>query len=148
MSPFVQSDLDMLRKHFDVKLVDVGSAKKSSSGMVEVLWKLARGVLWSEVTFAWFAERHAKWMVRFSRMLGKLSIVVVGGYEVAKVPEIGHGSLLDPKKAKMVKYILRRATKVLPADESLRDDAMKTLGVDGKNLQTVHTGQGIISSSA
>jgi glycosyltransferase involved in cell wall biosynthesis len=79
-------------------------------------------------------------MVRFSRILGKPSLVVVGGYEVAKVPEIGHGSLLDPGKAKMVKYVLEKASKVLPVDESLKEAAMKNLGVRGDNIQTVHTG--------
>lgn len=140
MSPFIESDLNLLRKNFDVKVVDVGSAKRDFSGKVGVLWRLARGALWCDISFAWFAERHAKWMVRFSRMLGKPSLVVVGGYEVAKVPEIGHGSLLDPSKAKMAKYILGKATKVLPVDESLKEAAIKNLGVRGENILTVHTG--------
>ncbi len=137
---FIQADLDLLRKHYNVRVLDIGSRKRNLRGVLGAVCGMARGVLWADLTFCWFAERHAEWMVRISRMLGRPSIVVVGGYEVAKVPEIGHGSLFDPKKAKMVKYILRRATKVLPVDESLKDDAMKNLGIDGKNFQTVHTG--------
>jgi glycosyltransferase involved in cell wall biosynthesis len=137
---FIQADMDLLRKHYNVRVLDVSSRKKNFRGVLGTMYGMARGVLWADLTFCWFAERHAEWMVRISRILGRPSIVVVGGYEVAKVPEIGHGSLLDPKKAKMVKYILRRATKVLPVDESLKEDAMKNLGIDGKNLQTVHTG--------
>lgn len=140
MSPFIESDLNLFRKNFDVKVVDVGSAKKDLSSKVRVLWRLKMGALWCDISFAWFAERHAKWMVRFSRILGKPSMVVVGGYEVAKVPEIGHGSLLNPNKAKMVKYILEKASKVLPVDESLKEAAIKNLGVRGDNIQTVHTG--------
>jgi glycosyltransferase involved in cell wall biosynthesis len=140
MSPFIESDLNLLRKNFDVKVVDVGSAKKDLSSKVRVLWRLKMGALWCDISFAWFAERHAKWMVRFSRILGKPSLVVVGGYEVAKAPEIGHGSLLNPNKAKMVKYILEKASKVLPVDESLKEAAIKNLGVRGDNIQTVRTG--------
>jgi glycosyltransferase involved in cell wall biosynthesis len=140
MSPFIESDLNLLRKNFDVKVVDVGSAKKDLSSKVRVLWRLKMGALWCDISFAWFAERHAKWMVRFSRILGKPSLVVVGGYEVAKVPEIGHGSLLNPNKAKMVKYVLEKASKVLPVDESLKEAAIKNLGVRGDNIQTVRTG--------
>lgn len=140
MSPFIESDLNLLRKNFDVKVVDVGSAKKDLSSKVRILWRLKMGAMWCDISFAWFAERHAKWMVRFSRMLGKPSLVVVGGYEVAKAPEIGYGSLLDPSKAKMVKYIIEKATKVLPVDESLKEAAIKDLGVRGGNIQTVHTG--------
>ena len=140
LAAFIQADMDLLRKHYNVRVLDVGSRKKNFRGVLGTMYGMARGVLWADLTFCWFAERHAEWMVRISRILGRPSIVVVGGYEVAKVPEIGHGSLLDPKKAKMVKYILLRATKVLPVDESLKEDAMKNLGTDGKNLQTVHTG--------
>ena len=140
MSPFIESDLKLLRKNFDVRVVDVGSVKKNFSGIVRIMWRLVSGALWCDISFAWFAERHAKWMVRFTRMLAKPSLVVVGGYEVAKVAEIGHGSLLDPGKTKMVKYILEKATKVLPVDESLKEAAIKNLGVRGENIQTVHTG--------
>lgn len=140
MSPFIQSDLDLLRRHFDVRVVDVGSARKDISGKIGVLWQLKKGAIWSDLSFAWFAERHAKWMVRFSRIFGKPSVVVVGGYEVAKVPEIGHGSLLNPSKAKMVKYILEKATRVLPVDDSLKEAAIANLGARGENIQTVHTG--------
>lgn len=140
MSTFIQADLDLLKKHFDVRVVDIGSKKKSLGGMLGAMWELFLGVLWSDLTYSWFAETHAKWQVRCSRLFGRPSIVVVGGYEVAKLPEIGYGSLLNPAKAKMVKYILTRADRVLPVDESLKVSAMKNLGVDGKNMQVVPTG--------
>jgi glycosyltransferase involved in cell wall biosynthesis len=140
MSPFIQADLDLLKRHFEIRTVDLGGVKKNVAGVLRTIWQLARGTLWADLTFAWFAERHAKWMIRFSRILGRPSVVVIGGYEVAKVPEIGHGSLLDPKKAKMVKYILEHADKVIPVDESLKTDAVKNLGVDDGNIQTMHTG--------
>jgi glycosyltransferase involved in cell wall biosynthesis len=140
ISSFIQADLDILKKHFDVRVLDTGSKKKSLGGMLGAMWDLFLGVLWSDLTFSWFADIHAKWQVRCSRVFGKPSIVVVGGYEVAKLPEIGYGSLLDPSKTKMVKYILTRADKVLPVDESLKVRAMDNLGVDGKNMAVVPTG--------
>ncbi len=140
MSAFIQADLDLLKRHFEVRTLDLGGVRRTAGSVIKTVWRLARGILWADLSFAWFAEGHAKWMIRLSRILGKPSIVVVGGYEVAKVPEIGHGSLLDPKKAKMVRYILEHASRVLPVDESLKADAIKNLGVDGTNIQTIHTG--------
>ncbi len=140
MSTFIQADMDLLKRHFDVRVLDIGSKRRNLGGMLGAMWELFLGVLWSDVTYSWFAETHAKWQVRCSRLFGKPSIVVVGGYEVAKLPEIGYGSLLNPAKAKMVKYILTRADKVLPVDESLKISAMQNLGVDGKNMQVVPTG--------
>jgi len=140
MSTFIQADLDLLKKHFDVRVLDIGSKKKTLGGMLGAMWELFLGVLWSDLTYSWFAETHAKWQVRCSRLFGKPSIVVVGGYEVAKLPEIGYGSLLNPAKAKMVKYILTRADRVMPVDESLKVSAMENLGIDGKNMRVVPTG--------
>lgn len=140
MSAFIQADLDLLKRHFEVRTLDFGGVRRNAGSVFKTVWRLAWGVLWADLSFAWFAERHAKWTIRFSRILGKPSIVVVGGYEVARVPEIGHGSLLDPKKARMVKYILEHADRVLPVDESLKADAMKNIGADGANIQTIHTG--------
>lgn len=139
MSSFIQADLDMLRKRFDVRAIDAGS-KKGLSGAVGAGWQLFKGVLWADVTFSWFAEKHAKWAVMCSRTFGKPSVVVVGGYEVTKLPELGFGSLLDPKKAKMVRYILTRATKVLPVDDDLRIRAVQNLGIDASNFLVVPTG--------
>ena len=140
VSTFILADLAILRKHFDLRVLNSGSKRRNLRGMLGAMWELLYGVLWSDLTFSWFADTHAKWQVRCSRVFGRPSIVVVGGYEVAKLPEIGYGSLLDPSKARMVKYILSHADKVLPVDESLRISAMENLGVDGKNIQSVPTG--------
>jgi len=123
-SAFIQSDIDLLSRHFDLRVVDVGSRTRSLRNMVGAFWELLRGVMWADVAFCWFAETHTKWAVRIARMLFKPSVVVVGGYEVAKVPEIGHGSLLDPKKARMVKHVLERATAVLAVSEFSKQEIL------------------------
>lgn len=112
-STFIQADLDLLSRHYDVRSLDVGKFKRSFKNKLIVAYRLFRGVLWSDVSFSWFADEHARGAVRLSRMFGRPSIVVVGGYEVAKVPEIGYGSQLDPKKAETVQFILKNATVIL-----------------------------------
>lgn len=123
-SAFIQSDIDLLSRHFVLRIVDIGSRTRSLRDMVGAFWELLRGALWADIVFCWFAERHTKWAVWIARVLRKPSVVVVGGYEVAKVPEIGHGSLLDPKKARMVKYVLERATAVLAVSEFSRQEIL------------------------
>jgi len=84
-SSSIQSDLNILRKHFDVRVAHYQGKKRMLKFLVETL----KGVLWADVTFSWFADVHAFVAVLFSKMFRKKSIVVVGGYEVAKVLEIG-----------------------------------------------------------
>lgn len=136
----IQTDFEILSKYYDVRVVDVGKRGNSLGGKIGAAWELFRGALWSDVCFASFAEVHTKWMIRFCRLFGRPSLVMVGGYEVAKVPEIGYGSLLDPKKTKVVRYIHEKATRVLPVDVCLKTDAMRNLGVDGRNIMPLPTG--------
>jgi len=84
-SQFIQNDIDILRKHFDVRVVQYQGKEKLLKFLIETL----KGVLWADVTFSWFADVHAFAAVLVSRIFRRKSIVIVGGYEVAKVPEIG-----------------------------------------------------------
>jgi glycosyltransferase involved in cell wall biosynthesis len=139
-SAFIQTDLDLLKKVFDVRVVDLGKRQGTLGEKLGAAWEIFWGVVRSDACFSWFAEVHSKWMVRFSRLLGRPSFVVIGGYEVAKIPEIGYGSLLDARKARIVRYVVERATRILPVDGSLKEEAMKNLGVSGENIVPVPTG--------
>jgi len=120
-SSFIQADLDILNRHFEVRVLDLGAYKRSLRNSLIVGYRLLRGVLWADVSFSWFAEKHAEVAVKISRILGKPSVVVVGGYEVAGIPEVGYGSQLDPKKAKSVRYILERASVVLAVSKFIEE---------------------------
>lgn len=148
MSPFIQADIDVLKRTFDVRIVDLSKRKASVGDKLGAAWELFRGVASSDVCFAWFAEGHSKWMVFLSRIFRRPSIVVVGGYEVAKLPEIEYGSLINPRKTKVVRYVLEHATRVLPVDESLKDEAKRRLGVRGENIVPVHTGHDPVKFSS
>ena len=140
-SSFIQKDLELLRKYFDVRVVDfVLSIRRRPKDTLKTMLNMIKSILWADATFSWFAGTHAFWAVRLSKIFRKKSIVVVGGYEVAKVPEIGYGAMLNPKSARRVKYILENADKVLTVDDSLKMDAIKNTGVTGENIQTVPTG--------
>lgn len=139
-STFVKRDFELLKKHFDVKhinfVLNIRRVKESTRTMINLIF----GVLWADLTFSWFAGAHAFWTVLFSKFFRRKSIVVVGGGEVAKIPEIRYGTLLNPKDAHRVKYVFENADGVLTVDESLKRDAIKNLDVDGKNVQSIPTG--------
>jgi glycosyltransferase involved in cell wall biosynthesis len=93
------------------------------------------------MTFSWFASDHAALAVFFSRRFGKGSIVVVGGGDVARVPEIAYGTFAQSRlKQSLTRYALRRADRVLVVDPSLKRDAIANARVDGKNFDYVPTG--------
>ena len=136
LSPFKQKDRELLGKHFDVRVIKYEVIKYKD--YPRVLLKLLRAVFWADVTFSWFAGEHAMWAVRLSKILRKKSIVVVGGGEVANVPEIGYGSLLDPTGARIVKYVLNNADKLLAVSEFNKKEILKY--TTPKNVELVYNG--------
>ena len=136
--PFIERDIALLRKHFDVRVLDVFETGRSIGNRLRVLLRLARGTLWADVTYSWFAEVYALWAVRLSWLFLKRSVVVVGGYETAAMPEIGYGHMLDPRKARMVRRILGRADKVLAVSKFIEDE-VRRIAPDSA-VETVYLG--------
>ena len=134
---FLKKDAKLLKKYYKMRVIIFDKLSPP------LIFKLFKGVLWADITFSWFADTHAFLAVLLSKLFRKKSIVVVGGYEVANVPEIGYGLLVSPKSARKVKYVLENADRVLTVDESLKKDAINNVGVSGKNIQTVPTGYDI-----
>lgn len=133
-STFIKMDLELLKNDFNVISIDLSKHKMMN------LVSLIRGVIWADITFSWFASYHAFAAVLISKIIRRKSIVVLGGYEVAKIPAINYGLLLNPIFAFMVKFIFNNASKILAVDEGLRADAINNLGIDGKNILVVPTG--------
>jgi len=125
-APFIEQDLELLKRHYEVRTLDVFEKGRSLGNMLRVLWRMFRGTLWADVAFSWFADIHAHWMVRLSRVTGAKSVVVVGGYEVNTMPEFGYGLMLDPKSAKVVKRVLARAGRVLAVSKFIETKILET----------------------
>jgi len=127
--------LEILQRHFDV-IPHQWTRTRDIKNILRVI----RYILRTDLSFIWFAGGHAARVVFLSKLFRKKSIVVVGGYEVAKVPEINYGLMLNPKSARRVKYVLENADLVLTVDESLKKDAINNARVNGENILTVSTG--------
>jgi glycosyltransferase involved in cell wall biosynthesis len=75
-----------------------------------------------------------------ARLTGKKSIIVIGGSDVANYPEIQYGIWISPWRARLVKYTLRHAYKILSVDPYIQAEAMRLAEYDGKNIEYVPTG--------
>ena len=111
-APFIQQDLRLLSKYFDVRPVHYRSRLD--------LPRLSLAVARTQVSVSWVALGHAAAAVRLARRLGKGSIVIPTGYDVARVPDIGYGVALDPARRKRVQEALQGADLVLAVSESTR----------------------------
>jgi glycosyltransferase involved in cell wall biosynthesis len=105
-SSFVKQDYEILSKHFEVETVNYRTPKD--------IFKMARAIFNSDLTYAWFASGHSFIAVLISKMLNKRSIVVAGGYDVASVPEMNYGQYTLGKDKRMyADYVLKNADIIL-----------------------------------
>ena len=131
-TPFIQEDLDFLSKHFSVKTL-IGN------GVRQAL-KILISVRASDIVFCWFASTYSALAVLAARFLGKRSVIVIGGVDVAKEPDLNYGMFLSLWKSALVRYAIRNSDKVLLVDESLRSETISRVGYEGRNIETVPTG--------
>lgn len=139
-STFTQRDLEALRWEYQVREVIISNyqGRNGLKRSLLITFEILRGVLWADLTYSWFAHNHSYLAVTLANLLGKRTIVVIGGYEVAREPEIGYGALPNPKLAKRVNYIIRNADHILAVSEFNRREILK-LG-DHRHVAVVYNG--------
>ncbi|MBI2304198.1 MAG: glycosyltransferase family 4 protein [Chloroflexi bacterium] len=132
-SSFVEKDLRLLQEAHQVRelhYTGLGS-----------LPALARGVMWCDATFSWFGALHAFWTVLFSRFLGKKSLVVAGGYDVVRMPELPSYGLLSRRwKGWCPRYVFRRAHLTLAVSHFTRQQAIANAGAPEARMRTIYHG--------
>lgn len=131
-STFIRRDREMLSESFVVRNVRWAGLHSIPS----LVWAVLR----SDATFSWFALDHAYGACRLARIFGRSSLVVVGGIDVARVPEIGYGAHLDPTMSRRSRYALAHSDRVLLVDESLRAEITRNTGIERPEIVAVPLG--------
>lgn len=129
---FIRDDISLLSRIHTVVTV-------SASG-VKALTTYLRLIGSADITFSWFASVYSSLLVAFGKLFRKKSILILGGVDVAKIPEFHYGIWNSRWKSVIVGFGIRHANAVLAVDHSLRRDAMQHAHYDGSNIVVVPTG--------
>jgi glycosyltransferase involved in cell wall biosynthesis len=130
---FVAIDLALLRERYEVTELFLPGWRLSPA-------RVAKGVLQHDLVFGWFASRHSVLPVLLARLLGKPSLLVVGGYDVASLPEIGYGHQRGGPARWVSRLAIHSATHLLTNAEFSRREAVRNTGVDYKKITVIHHG--------
>lgn len=132
MGSFIKKDLEILRKGHQVKVVRYSRILDAYA-----IWK---GVRSCNLSFCWFGSLHSFFAVLFSRVLGKKSIVVAGGYDVAFVPEIGYGLFCFWWKKWLPLFVFRYTDAILTVSESNTAETLKNAKADAAKVRLIYHG--------
>jgi glycosyltransferase involved in cell wall biosynthesis len=112
--------LEILQKYFDVKKLRITTFKNPLN-----MFRLLFGMANVHLIYTWFAGTNAFFIVLFSRLLRKKSIVVVGGYDAAYVPEINYGIFVNRWRRVLVRFVYKHVDLILVVDSSLKNEILE-----------------------
>ena len=132
-SSFVSIDRDALAESFEVREWQQGGAAVN-------LLRLAREVRRSDIVFGWFASWHTFWPLTLAWLLRRPSVLVTGGYDTARMPEIGYGLQYRRLLGPISRWVMRRATRLVTNSHYAAGELRAIPGVDSSKVTVVHHG--------
>jgi glycosyltransferase involved in cell wall biosynthesis len=124
-STFVAKDDTILRKKYHVINYEFRS-QKSIFGMLKELLKqkffLLQNIWKVDIVYSWFSDFHSFLPFLFAKLLGKKTIVIVGGFDAVSIPELNYG-LFHKKdlRQRFGIWTYKLSDYIIPVDESLID---------------------------
>ena len=132
-SSFVAIDRALLGERWDV-------VEWRQQGPVVNVFRLLREVARSDLVFGWFASWHTFLPVLLARVMRKPSVIVIGGYDTACMPEIGYGLQQRGALRTVSRWVMRHATRLVTNSEYSRAEAERNVGLDPDRVTLVYHG--------
>jgi glycosyltransferase involved in cell wall biosynthesis len=104
---YKEVDFAILQEEYDVTRLDYRYSPRAAL-------ELIRAVNQHDFVFVWFASPMAAVAVAAARAMGKKSIVVAGGYDVANYAPLRHGMAHRPAQKHFARFALEHCDLVLP----------------------------------
>ncbi len=140
---YVMQDLEILQKHYTVISALFNDQKRTFKNHLIMFYRIFSGVRNSDISYIWFADFKGFVTVLLSKFFKKKSFILVGGYEVANIPDFNYGGLISKRTTFFLYFILKNSTKIVAlSDFSLAEILMCTtpkkiikipLGISRKN---------------
>jgi len=134
---FCKNDEEMLKKHFQASSIFLGPKYYLRFPML--LADMFRKFRNSDVAFIWFGDTWALSAVFLAKLLGKRTIIVAGGYDVANEPSIDYG-MLSRKFMRFVPMMaFRKCDRVLAVSHFIKKEADRLVD-DPAKVEVVYNG--------
>jgi glycosyltransferase involved in cell wall biosynthesis len=102
--------------------------------------KVVRGVLRADVVFGWFASWHTFFPITLAWLLHKPSVMIVGGFDTANMPDIGYGYQQGGLRTWASRWIMRRATRLATNSEYSISEIERNTPIDPARVRVIHHG--------
>jgi glycosyltransferase involved in cell wall biosynthesis len=127
---FVTIDRDLLAERWQLR-------EWSQPGRWANPLAVLRAVRRADAVVGWFASWHTFWPITIAWLLRKPSLLIVGGFDTAALPEIGYGYQAGGIARPLSRWIMRRARRLMTNSEYSREELLRNVGL---SAEVVHHG--------
>ncbi|MEG2339169.1 MAG: glycosyltransferase [Odoribacter sp.] len=112
MSSFVKEDLKILESQYKVSLFrfKLNKPHQIFISYFQEFFLLLFSIWKYQKIYIWFGDYHTFLPIFFSKITGKKSYLVVGGYDVCRIKELKYGSFKNPIRGFMTKYSMNHCS--------------------------------------
>jgi glycosyltransferase involved in cell wall biosynthesis len=129
-SVFSYRDHKILSADYQISMIYINLNKKNYWGLLRSAVSVIKNILFYDVTITWTADIHTAYVVFISKVFQKKSIVIVGGYEVCDMPEIGYGLQMTPVRGRLAKWAIQNANAAIVPSVAYQRRVMDLVGVN------------------
>jgi glycosyltransferase involved in cell wall biosynthesis len=130
---FVRLDLEELRQRYQVTEYYLRSRFINPRSV----WQQVKA---HDLVFGWFASWHTFLPVLCAKLLGKPSLLIVGGYDLANMPEIGYGHQRGGAKKWISRWTMRAASCLVTNSTYSQNEALTNASIPKARMHAVYHG--------
>lgn len=112
-STFVKTDFEILSEQFEViryQFKPVKGFGKTTIQFLKQFFYLLFQIWKFDGVFVWFADYHSFLPVLFTKIAGKKSFVVIGGYDMVKMAELNYGVFISKIRGCCAQFSMKQST--------------------------------------
>jgi glycosyltransferase involved in cell wall biosynthesis len=130
---FVAIDRDILAERYEIE--DLYQPGRWPNPV-----KVVGGVLRADLVFGWFASWHTFFPITLAWLLRKPSVMIVGGFDTANMPDIGYGYQQGGIRRAASRWIMRRARRLATNSEYSLSEIERNTPIPPERVRVIHHG--------
>ena len=130
---FVAIDRDILAERFEIEDL-------YQPGRLPNVPRVIGAVRRADVVFGWFASWHTFLPVTLAWLLRKPSVMVIGGFDTANMPDISYGHQRGGLRRQASRWIFRRATRLITNSTYSLSEIERNTPIPPERVTVVHHG--------
>ncbi len=109
-------------------------------GRVTNLARLLPSLLRADAVVGWWASWHTFWPITLAWLLRKPALLIVGGFDVASLPEVDYGFQRPGLRRWLSRWVIRRASRLMTNSFHSQREIEANIGIGPERVAVVHHG--------